>query len=240
MEAMDFEPFEKEVLSERIAARILSMIEKKQLGPGDKLPPERELAAKMQVSRPSLQKALRGLAFLNILEIRQGDGTYITSLDPGLLTEPLTFIFSLDNSKFAQLYEARKILEVGIVALAAQWITDEEITELEDCLARFNDAMEDNEARNQADLELHAAIARAARNPILARFMDSISQLSQASRRQTSNLPGVPEQSAKDHRAIVDALKARDPEAARQAMLQHLQNVEQVYNSWVHELPQPN
>jgi GntR family transcriptional repressor for pyruvate dehydrogenase complex len=230
---MMFGPFERDVLPEKIVTRILTMIKEKQLGPGDKLPPERELAATMQVSRPSLRAALRALALLNIVEIRQGDGTYVTSLDPKSLIEPLEFVFSLDESTFLELHRARKILEVGIVELAAQQITDEEIAELEDCLARSVELVEDYEAFLQTDRELHSRITEASRNPILIRFTQSISQLDLAGRRRTAVIPGMTVQSLEDHRIIVAALKARDPEAARQAMLQHLQNVEQKFKQVV-------
>ena len=222
-----FEPFEKDVLPKKITTRLLSLIKEKHLKPGDKLPPERELAVMMQVSRPSLREALQALALMNIIEIRQGDGTYVTSLEPGLLVEPFHFLFALDDSALLGLFEARKIVEVGLVALAAQRITAEEIAGLELCLAKSLQAAEDPDAFLQADLELHKKIALAARNPIMQRFMDSISQLGLASRARTNYLPGLTQQSAKDHCLIVAALKARDVEAASQAMLQHLNSVEQ-------------
>ena len=223
---MEFGTFEKSVLPEKISAKLLSLIRERHLRPGDKLPPERELAAMMGVSRPSLREALRALAMLNVVEIRQGDGTYVTSLEPGLLVEHLSFVFDLDDSTFLELFEARKILEVGIVALAAQRITDEEIAGLEACLAKSLTSVEDHQAFLQTDLELHERITEAARNPILTRIMATISQLGLASRRRTVEIPGVPEQVLVDHRDVVMALKARDPEAVRQAMLQHLNNVE--------------
>jgi GntR family transcriptional repressor for pyruvate dehydrogenase complex len=230
-----FEPFEKDVLPKKISARLLSLITEKHLRPGDKLPPERELAGMMQVSRPSLREALQALALMNIIEIRQGDGTYVTSLKPELLVEPLNFIFTLDASTLFGLFEARKIVEVGLVALAAQRITAEEIVALEICLAKSVQAAADPDAFLQADLELHKKIAAAARNPLLQRFMDSISQLGLASRARTNYIPGLTQQSAEDHRAIVAALKTRDPEAAQQAMLQHLNNVEQKLKAFTPE-----
>lgn len=223
---MPFEAVRKGALSEEIVNRLLALIKEKELRPGDKLPPERELAAMMQVSRPSLREALRALSIMNVVEIRQGDGTYITSLEPELLVEHLDFVFSLDDSTFLQLFEARKILEVGIVAIAAQRITDEEIAGLEACLAKSIETADDHQAFLETDLELHERITEAARNPILSRFMASISRLGRASRSRTVEIPGVRQRSLKDHQAIVKALKARDPEAARQAMLQHLNNVE--------------
>jgi GntR family transcriptional repressor for pyruvate dehydrogenase complex len=223
---MSFGSIKKSAIAEEILARLLDLIKERELRPGDKLPPERELAAMMDVSRPSLREALRALSIMNIIEIRQGDGTYVTSLEPELLVEHLDFVFALDDSTFVQLFEARKILEVGIVALAAQRITAEQIAELEACLARSVENTDDPQAFLETDLELHNLITRAANNPILSRMMASISQLGLASRSRTTAIPGVVQKTVDDHRAIVAALKARDADAARQAMLDHLNNVE--------------
>jgi DNA-binding FadR family transcriptional regulator len=232
---MTFEPFEKDVLPKKIATRLLSLVKEKQLRPGDKLPPERELAVMMQVSRPSLREALQALAIMNIIEMRQGDGTYVTSLEPELLVEPLDFVFSLNDSTLLELFEARKIVEVGIVALAAQRITAAEIQELETCLEKSLKASDNPRAFLEADLELHKRIVTAAQNPLLGRFMDSISQLGLVSRSRTTEIPGLIKQSAADHQAIVAALKAHDPEAARQAMLRHLDNVERKLKALIPE-----
>ncbi|HXV99003.1 MAG TPA: FadR/GntR family transcriptional regulator [Anaerolineae bacterium] len=232
---MTFEPFEKDVLPKKIATRLLSLIKEKQLRPGDKLPPERELAVMMQVSRPSLREALQALAIMNIIEMRQGDGTYVTSLEPELLVEPLDFVFSLNDSTLLELFEARKIVEVGIVALAAQRITAAEIQDLETCLEKSLKASDNPRAFLEADLELHKRIVTAAQNPLLGRFMDSISQLGLVSRSRTTEIPGLIKQSAADHQAIVAALKAHDPEAAQQAMLRHLDNVEQKLKALIPE-----
>ena len=222
-----FGTVEKNTVWEQIAAKLLAMLKEKQLRPGDKLPPERELAAMMQVSRPSLREALRALSMMNVLEIRQGAGTFVSSLEPELLVEHLDFVLSLDDSTFVKLFEARKILEVGIVALAAARISEEELAELEAGLTRSQETRDDPISFLQADVELHKNITQAAQNPILSRIIDSISKLSFASRRRTVEISGIREQTIEDHRAIVAALRAHDPEGAQQAMLRHLNNVEQ-------------
>jgi GntR family transcriptional regulator, transcriptional repressor for pyruvate dehydrogenase complex len=221
-----FGKVEKSVLSDQIADRILQMIRDKQLNPGDKLPPERELAAMMTVSRPALREALRGLSMMNIIEIRQGAGAYVTTLETAQLVEHLNFVFALDDSTLLQLFDARKIVEVGLIELAAQRITDDDIARLEQSVALSTQSSNDPETFLQADLDLHMQIAQIARNPILARFMESIHQLGIASRRRTARLDGVTERSTADHRRIVAALKARDVAGARQAMRDHLANVE--------------
>lgn len=222
----DFGTFERAALSEQIAQRILQMITERQLKPGDRLPSERELSVAMNVGRPALREALRALAMMNVIEIRQGAGAYVTNLDTAHLIQHLDFVFSLDDSTILELFDARKIIEVGIIELAAQRVTDEDIVELEANLQKSLATMHDPEQFLFADIELHTLIARIARNPILVRFMESIHQLGLASRRRTGRLDGVPQQSVADHERIIESLKARDQEAARDAMLSHLANVE--------------
>lgn len=224
---VNFGRFEKEILSEKIAERILSLIKERQLRPGDSLPPERELAALMAVSRPSLREALRALSIMNVIEHRHGSGTFVTSLEPELLVEHLELIFTLHDNTYLNLLQARKVLEAGLAELAAASISDAELTKLEDCLTRSAQSIDDPEAFLQIDLELHKTIADAARNDILRRIMAGLARLVLYSRRRTSVLPEVRNQTLRDHRAIVTALKARDPRAARQAMLDHLNHVEE-------------
>ncbi len=223
---MAFGTFEKTALPDQIAERILQMIRDKQLHRGDKLPPERELATTMEVGRPALREALRGLSLMNIIEIRQGAGAYVTELDTAQLVEHLDFVFSIDDFAILDLFDARKIVEVGIIELAAPKVTDDDIVKLEACLTHSAQAGHDAEAFLHADMDLHRLIAQIAGNPIMLRFMESIHQMGLVSRRRTGRIEGVVEQSSADHRRIVEALKARDPHAAREAMLHHLDNVE--------------
>ena len=220
------EHLKKTALSDQIADRILQMIRDKQLRPGDKLPPERELASMMQVGRPALREALRGLSLMNIIEIRQGAGAYVTALETAQLVEHLDFVFAIDDHAILDLFDARKIVEVGIIELAAQRVTDADIANLEACLAKSAQASDDAEGFLQADTELHTLIAQIANNPIMLRFMESIHQMGMVSRRRTGNLKGVVAQSTADHHLIVESLKARDSQAAREAMRCHLDNVE--------------
>ncbi len=223
---MEFGKISKDALPKEITTRLLDMIREKALRPGDQLPPERELAAMMGVSRPSVREALRALALMNVLDIRQGSGTYVSSLDTGLLIEHLDFVFSLDDSTYLELFEARKVLEAGIVALAAKKVTDKEINTLQEIVTRSTEDINDLEAFLLNDRELHEAITHVADNPILTRFMVSLSKLGLASRSRTVRIPGVAEQTIEDHQCIVAALRDRDPEQAKTAMLEHLSNVE--------------
>ncbi len=111
---------------------LLQQILEQQLKPGDKLPPERDLAERLGVSRTSVREALRALTMLNVLEMRPGDGTYITSLQPEILLEHLNLTFQLVDASILETFAARKVLEVGIIGLAANTITDAELEILEE------------------------------------------------------------------------------------------------------------
>jgi GntR family transcriptional repressor for pyruvate dehydrogenase complex len=224
---VNFGTFQKDSLSEKIADRLLSLIKEKQLKPGDRLPPERELAVTMGVSRPSLREALRALSIMRIIENRQGSGTYITSLQPETLVEHLDFIIALNDQSFLDLFQARKILEVGLVSIAAQTIREDELGALQNCLDRTAKEIDDAEAFLRSDLEMHQHIMDAARNQILALFMKSINDLNIASRRRTGESRKVREQTLKDHLLILSALRTHNPQLASQAMRDHLDHVEQ-------------
>jgi GntR family transcriptional regulator, transcriptional repressor for pyruvate dehydrogenase complex len=216
----------REAVPQQIVSRLLDLIQQRELGPGDRLPAERELAASMGVSRSSLREALRALTVLGVTEMRHGAGTYISSLEPELLVRHLSFVLSLSDRASDQLFEARKVVEPAMAALAAGRVDDGTVERLNACLERAGAAIGDAEAFMETDLELHDAIREAADNAILGRFMESIRALGLASRRRTGARRAVQEQTVKDHRAIVAALRARDPEAASAAMHRHLENVE--------------
>jgi GntR family transcriptional repressor for pyruvate dehydrogenase complex len=227
-----FTPLDKQLsVAETISAEILNLLRQKELRPGDKLPPERELADILGVSRPSLREALRALSIMKIVEVRQGDGTYVTALKPEELVEHLEFVFLLDDSTMQQLFEARKIVEVGNAALAAQRITDDEIAALEDCQVRMEHNLRNSDQFLRADVELHEIVTSATRNPMLQRFMASVHTLGSASRQRTVGLQGMTESTIEHHRQIIAALKDHDPEAASAAMLRHLEHVESMYQS---------
>ena len=222
-----FGVFQRNMLPERIADRLIALIVERQLKPGDRLPAERDLAGMMQVSRPALREALRGLAMMKIIEIRQGSGTYVASLKPELLVEHLDFVFALDDSTFAELIEARAVLEPNIAATAALKATEAELAEIGACLQRAAASVRDETPFLEADLDLHQRITAAAHNQIIARFMSSLNRLGSASRSRTGALQQVRDQSLQDLQGIVEAVLQRDAEAARRAMQEHLTHIHQ-------------
>jgi GntR family transcriptional regulator, transcriptional repressor for pyruvate dehydrogenase complex len=222
---VEFETIRRNAVAHQAIATIKRMIVRGDLQAGQRLPAERELAAQLGVSRPSLREAIRALIALNILESRHGEGTFVSSLEPELLTEPIDFVLQVGDGGIAALFEARGVLEAGIAALAAERATDLELAELEDFAKRGHTKLDDPDAFIEHDVEFHDRIRRAARSPILASMLGSVSTLSLETRRRTARSKTVRARSQADHVRMVKTLKARDPEAARLAMIAHLEHV---------------
>ena len=215
----------RSTLPEEIANRMLTQIREQELRPGDKLPPERDLARMMDVSRPVVREALRALALMRVVDIRQGDGTYITSLEPQHLVSHLDFVFSKDPVALVQLLEARRVIEAGNARLAAERIDDTELAALEALVVGLEACVDDPERFRELDIELHTAVCAAADNFLLLQFMTILATLGRVSRERTGVVRSVRTAALRDHRRLLEALRARDSEAAERAMLEHLDHV---------------
>lgn len=226
-----FVPIQKSLIAAQAIERIKGMVVRGELLPGQALPPERDLATRLGVSRPTLREAIRALTAMNILESRQGDGTFVTSLDPLLLSEPLNFMLRIDDSAILALFEVRRILEADAIALATERMTEEELMALQQLVGKAAATVDQPEVFLRYDFEIHSTIIRSTRNPILISLASSISQLSLESRRRTSRLPGVRAQAHADHEEIVKAIGLRDARAARTAMIKHLTAVETAFRA---------
>lgn len=216
----------RSTLPEEVANRLLTLIREQHLLPGARLPAERSLATMMEVSRPVVREALRALALMRVVDIRPGDGTYVTSLEPKQLIAHLDFVFAKDSVALVQLLEARRVVEAGTARLAALRITDTEIAALDGLVTSLASSIDDPDRFSELDIALHNAICAAANNFLLSQFMNIVSSLGKVSRERTGSVRAVREASLGDHRQILAALGAHDPAAAERAMLQHLDHVE--------------
>jgi GntR family transcriptional regulator, transcriptional repressor for pyruvate dehydrogenase complex len=225
-----FSVIPRSTLPEEVANRLLTLIKEQELRPGAKLPAERNLARMMEVGRPAVREALRALALMRVVDIRQGDGTYITSLEPSQLIAHLDFVFPKDRVALVQLLEARRVVEAGNARLAASRVTESQIAVLGELLEELAGSIDDLDRFSELDIALHDAICAAANNFLLSQFMNIVSALGKVSRERTGGLREVREAALRDHRRIVDALRAHDSDAAAQAMLDHLAHVERGLN----------
>jgi GntR family transcriptional regulator, transcriptional repressor for pyruvate dehydrogenase complex len=201
------------------------MIVRGDLRAGQRLPAERDLAVQLGVSRPSLREAIRALIALNILESRHGEGTFVSSLDPELLAEPIDFVLQVNGDALISLFEARRVLEAGVARLAAERASDLELAELDDFVKAGRTKVGEAEAFIEHDVEFHERLRRVARSPVLASLLSSVSALSIESRRRTAQSQATRSRALADHQAMVKALRARDPAAAERLMVEHLEHV---------------
>jgi GntR family transcriptional regulator, transcriptional repressor for pyruvate dehydrogenase complex len=208
--------------------KIKGMIVSGALRPGDRLPKESELAADLGLSRNSLREAVRALSLIRILDVRQGDGTYVTSLDPQLLLEALSFVvdFHRDDTVL-EFLAVRRILEPAATSMACGRITDAEIGILEAQLEQLG-TEPSVEQLVACDLEFHRGIVQAAGNSVLYSLLDGLSGPTTRARiwRGLTQEDAV-QRTLHEHRAILGALRDRDAEAARSWATVHIASVEQ-------------
>ncbi|MFG2448180.1 FadR/GntR family transcriptional regulator [Streptomyces sp. M41(2017)] len=208
--------------------KIKAMIVSGALRPGDRLPKESELAADLGLSRNSLREAVRALSLIRILDVRQGDGTYVTSLDPQLLLEALSFVvdFHRDDTVL-EFLAVRRILEPAATAMAATLIGEAELDALADQLAKLGPEPSVEELV-AADLDFHRGIVRASGNSVLCSLLDGLSGPTTRARvwRGLTQEDAV-SRTLHEHRAILAALRDRDAEAARSWATVHIASVEQ-------------
>ncbi|HEX2439377.1 MAG TPA: FadR/GntR family transcriptional regulator [Methylomirabilota bacterium] len=223
---MDVAPIKSTRIYEEIVRRVKAMIAEGRLKGGDRLPPERDLAEKFVVSRTSVREALRALESLGLVEIRPGEGTFIREVSIDALVEPLARLMASEREATSELFEARRLLEPSLAALAATRATPEEIQEMERILEAQAQEVAAGRTGLAQDAQFHAAIGTAAHNRAITRIAHAVMDLLTQSREESLNTPGRPTRSHEDHRRVLAAVRARDAEGARRAMLEHIEAVE--------------
>ena len=207
-----------------VVAHVRRLIDSGTLAPGARLPPERELAQQVGVSRPTVRAGLRTLAALGVVRSRRGSGTYIPEGPPTLGVEALSFLAALHKFTVDDVYEARRILEVGAAGLAAERATPEQLATLADEVAGLFASLTDRQVFLVHDINFHRGVAAASRNPIVASLVEMVAALHYERRRATAERAVDRElrDAADAHRAIYQAVRARDVERARRTMNDHL------------------
>ncbi|MER6977352.1 FadR/GntR family transcriptional regulator [Streptomyces carpinensis] len=207
--------------------KIKAMIVDGELRPGQRLPKEAELAERLGLSRNSLREAVKALSLIRVLHVRQGDGTYVTSLEPDLLLDALGFVVDFhQDDTVLDFLEVRRILEPAAAAMAAA-MPDEDVAALKDVLDRLprEPSLEELIAN---DLEFHRLIAAAAGNPVLCSLIEGISGPTTRARIWRGlTEEGSVERTRDQHRAIYEAIAGRNAELARSWMTVHVAGVEQ-------------
>jgi GntR family transcriptional regulator, transcriptional repressor for pyruvate dehydrogenase complex len=222
------EPIKNTRIYEEIVRQVRALISDGRLKSGDRLPPERDLAEQFRVSRTSVREALRALESRGLIEIQAGEGAFVRDISVDALVEPLALVILPHREAVGELFEARRLLEPAIAALAARRATPEELGEMERVL--------DEQAREVAlgrtgvaqDSAFHASLANSAHNRAISRIVNALMDLLTQSREESLQTPGRPERSHQDHRRILEALRRRDEVAAHRAVVDHLIAVERL------------
>lgn len=225
--------------SEVVVDGIKSMITAGALSAGSRLPVENDLADELGVSRGSLREGVRALALLGVLETRQGDGTYVTSLDPAILLAPLAVLVDLQRPEnVVDIMVVRRVLEIEAVGRAALRITDADLAEASDVLARMEVLLAqepvDHDSVLEADIDFHRVIAHASGNATLSAMIAGLAgRIVRARTWRALHDKGVEHRTHAEHKAILVALADRDPDTARLRMGVHLIEVEQYWSGHV-------
>src|SRR5215470_3041056 len=210
--------------TDQVVSHIKNLIQRGVLRPGDRLPPERHLAAQIGVSRPTVRVGLHALAAMGVVRSRHGSGTYIPEGPPMLGSESLSLLAALHGFTRDEMYEARRLLEVGAAGLAAERATPDQMATLADEVSNLFAALDDPERFLVHDITFHRSVAAASGNPIIASLVEMVSALYYDRRRETARQASDRDlrEAAELHRRIYQAIRSRDPEEARNAMNEHL------------------
>ena len=211
-------------LSNRVTHQIEQLIIEGHLQPGDRLPPERELARQFGVSRTVVREAVRALVAKSLLEVQPGSGTIVRSPTTKSVAQSMTMLLRSGQPEidYEKVHEVRRLLEVEIAGLAAERCTAEDLEEMEDIIHQTSEIQDDQACFPECDVAFHAALARATHNELFPLLLDSMTDVMVKVRQMGFEVPGMPLRALKHHSAIYEQVKAGDPEGARQAMREHL------------------
>jgi GntR family transcriptional repressor for pyruvate dehydrogenase complex len=221
------EPIQRTSLADAVFEQLKGLITEGRLRPGDRIPSERELCDQLGVSRTAIREAKQALVVMGLLEPKAGKGTFVSDDLFDFFTEPLNWAVELERGRVEELIEARLIVETASAALAAQRATEGDREAMQGLVRQQQAAVEegDKESFVEADLALHVAIARAAKNLVLMRTNLAIRGLLKAFIAATLATPGSAEAALEYHRELVGAIVHGDASQAREIMASHLQDV---------------
>ncbi|SCA98369.1 GntR family transcriptional regulator [Bacillus mycoides] len=209
------------------------MIKNGTLKPGDKLLPVHQLAEQFQVGRSAVREALSALRAMGLIEMKQGEGTYVRNFDPSSLTKSLNNKLLMKKEDILNLLEVRKVLEVGAVRAAAAKRTEANLQNMKQWLDEMAKSIGDEKAGEKADFHFHMGIAGSSHNNILLELMNHVSEMIAETIGESRRIILYGEQTTserllEEHQSIYDAVLKQDVELAQQAMLDHLTNVEHI------------
>lgn len=234
---MKFEPIKPKKVSTQIADQIRSSILNGDFTPGDKLPPERELAEMFGVSRPSVREALNMLSSSGLVESYQGGGTLVKSLMESSAGNPLSELIRIEGDRALDVIEVRKGIETWTAWYAAQRALPEDIAKLEHIIVEMERNLVGLKPSENLDANFHTVIARATRNVVWLHLMQSIFDAMKEFQKNVWRAVYLTDADHRmlfdHHRVIFEAIRDKDPDRAREAMITHLSFAEKRSNEYV-------
>jgi GntR family transcriptional repressor for pyruvate dehydrogenase complex len=223
---------EKKRAYEDIVQQVVTLIEGGKLKRGDQLPSERELTEAFKVSRTTVREAIRTLESMQLLQCLQGNGTYILASSEEALIRPLAAaLFDNDKDNIRDLFYVRKVIEPHIAQLAAENATPQEIQKIEGILRRHRECIEHGKSYAETNSLFHRSVARASKNSVIERLFLAMIDLLRRSP-ETDLSAGDPLRRAmislEGHQRVISAIKSGDADAAKESMLQHIEDMEKI------------
>ncbi|WP_307730099.1 FadR/GntR family transcriptional regulator [Peribacillus sp. AS_2] len=242
---MVYKKIKPKKIYEEVSDELYEMIRSGSLKPGEQLDSIQQLAENFQVGRPAIREALSALSSMGLIEIKQGEGTFVKTFDPAIMNHPLSAALLMDQDNIKHLLEVRKILESGTAEVAAKKRTEENLIELKDMLFNMEKVSDDEELSDKADISFHVAVANASQNELLITLMNHVSELMTEKMRDIRRAALYSEEMTlkqlyQQHVRIYDAIVAQDEDGARSAMLFHLQSVEESLDRVIEKNQQKN
>lgn len=224
-----FVPIKTRKLSDEVYRQIVSLISSGELKPGDKIPSERELAAVMGISRQSIREALNRAEVMRLIEVRQGEGSFILSSVNESLKPPLTLIMEKEVERIFDFLEIRKLVEGWCAEKAAVEATGDELENMQEILDKMKKVAAKDKQWEAMDLELHLSFAKATHNVIAVHIMEALKSNFRPFFKFTKSMPSSERIDVlwQHHYEIFSAIKQKDPVKAKKKVIAHLNFIEE-------------
>ncbi len=234
---MTSEPIQRRKLYQEVLDRLMQRIERAELKPGDQLPSERELMETYGVGRVAVREALQDLARSGIVEISHGERARVATPTASLLIDQIAegarHLLRIQPETLEHVKEARVFLETGMVRLAAEKATDQDIKQLYLRHEEQRAALQNSELFMKHDMLFHREIARISCNPIFPAIVEALFGWASAYYKSIVHAPGAESLTLAEHQKIIEAIAAHDAESAAQAMRNHLNRADELYKTAV-------
>lgn len=218
-------PIRRVKLYEEVAARIRDLIAEGELRPGQALPSERKLAEQFKVGRAVIREAIRQLEVSGLVESRHGGGNYVREITVEHLVAPIASVLNGMGYLREELMDARLFFEPQIAREAAARATPEDLRLLEDVIRRQQERVANGQSSAEEDAEFHRLLAQATQNTVVERVMKVIDGLLEDSHARWSRSVERSKTSLEGNRRVLEAVRRHDPEAAQEAMVEHLEDI---------------